>query len=84
MNKLLELNKLENKIRDMLCTIQTKDILLCYHSHCETPSISIYPTSAVEGDSETVNKYGVDFFIHKSIDLEIAIELIEQINEVLK
>lgn len=87
MKKLLELKKLDTEVRDLLGGIELPvGINICAHLHYETPKISIYPPYE-PGDIRKVSEIyenNVLFIVDDSIDIEIAKDIIEKVNEVLQ
>lgn len=81
MKKLLELKKLEKLVRLKLLGIKLpENALVCYHSHYDIPTFSIYinaeaPVNVLHTDTCT-------YFIDNSIDEQIADEIISQIERI--
>ena len=87
MKKLLELKKLDTEVRDLLGGIELPvGINICTHLHYDTPKISIYPLYEL-GDIRKVSEIyenNVLFIVDDTIGVEIARDIIEKVNEVLK
>lgn len=88
MKKLLELKQLDTEVRELLhCNVELPtELNICVHLHYTIPKISIY-TSYKTGDnilSYEMEKDGVVFIVDDTIGIEIAKDIIEKVNEVLK
>lgn len=83
MKKLLELKKLENEVQDTLKTIELPEgIYVCYHSHYEAPSFSIYIEA--KQPFRILKTTVCEYLIGNAIDYQLADEIISKIEGVLK
>lgn len=91
MNKLLELKELENEVTELLYIVDRPEGLnLCYHSHYQDPTISIFTNRDITSDCTSYSTYrsivhaGVVFHIEDAIDEQIAKDIIDQIEKVMQ
>lgn len=82
MNKLVELKKLEVQCTNMLFKVQKEyvGIFLCLHTHYYIPIISIY-REGENSDNMYIVKNGIGYYTSKSINAELANEIILDIEK---
>lgn len=83
MKRLLELNKLEKEVKELLHTVEKPlGIYLCAHTHYNKPTISIYYNT--NRPYRLLEHNGVVYHIEDSIDEQTVDEIIAQIEKVLQ
>lgn len=83
MKKLLELKSLDTEVQDALSTIELPaHVYVCYHSHYEAPSFSIY--TKVGKQFRILKTTVYEYLIDNAIDDQVADEIISKIEEALK
>lgn len=81
MKQLLELKKVEKLLQVMLLGIELpENVCICYHSHYDNPSFSIYINT--EAPFRVLHTDTCSYFIDNTIDEQIADEIISQIERI--
>lgn len=82
MNKLVELKELQSQCKYMLLNLQKEyvGIFLCFHALYDIPVISIYKEGE-NSDNMYIVKNGIGYHTSKSINAELANEIILDIEK---